>query len=91
MGCSEFTVVLAKAGTEVLVRRGETILDALRRSSIDVSYSCEEGVCGACEVKFLAGVPVHRDSVRTAAEHDQLSTVMICCAGSRSARLILDI
>ncbi len=87
----EFTVVLAKSGTEVRVREGQTILDALRRARIEVSYCCEHGVCGACELRFLAGEPVNRDSVRSAAEHDRLSTVMICCAGSRSKRLTLDL
>ncbi len=90
-GGGRFTVVLAKSGTEVLVHNGETILDALRRARIDVSYSCEQGVCGACEVKLLAGVPVHRDLVRSAAEHERLSTIMICCAGSDSERLVLDL
>jgi tetrachlorobenzoquinone reductase len=88
---AEFTVVLAKSGTEIPVREGQTILGALRDASVDVSYSCEQGVCGACEVKFLSGDPVHRDSVCTSAEHDQLSTLMICCAGSRSRRLTLDL
>ncbi len=88
---AEFPVVLAKSGAEILVRRGESILDALRNASVDVSYSCEQGVCGACELRFLAGDPVHRDMVRTAEEHDRLSTLMICCAGSRSKRLTLDL
>jgi vanillate O-demethylase ferredoxin subunit len=88
---SEFSVVLAKSRTEVLVHRGETILSALRDAAIDVAYSCEEGVCGACEVRFLAGEPLHRDRVRTAAEHDRLCTVMICCAGSKTKRLTLDL
>jgi len=88
---TDFTVVLAKSGTEVLVRSGESILNALRDASVEVSYSCEEGVCGACEVRFLAGAPLHRDAVRSADEHDRLSTVMICCARSRSERLTLDL
>jgi vanillate O-demethylase ferredoxin subunit len=87
----EFTVVLARSGIEVPVQKGQSILDALRNAAVEVSYSCEEGVCGACEVRFLAGAPLHRDSVRTAAEHDRLSTLQICCAGSRSARLTLDL
>jgi tetrachlorobenzoquinone reductase len=88
---TDFTVVLAKSGTEVLVRSGETILNALREARVEVSYSCEEGVCGACEVRFLAGTPLHRDAVRSADEHDRLSTLMICCARSRSERLTLDL
>jgi ferredoxin len=91
MPLDEFTVVLAKSKTEILVRHGQTILDALRDARVDVSYSCEQGVCGACETKYLSGHPVHRDMVRTPEEHEQLSTVMICCAGSRSNRLTLDI
>jgi ferredoxin len=87
----EFTVVLAKSGGEIAVRQGETILEALLNAHIDVQYSCEQGICGACEVKFLSGTPEHRDMVRSAEEHDQISTLMICCAGSRSKRLTLDI
>lgn len=59
----EFTVLLAKSGIEVPVRADQSILDALRDAAIDVSYSCEQGICGACEVKFLAGDPLDRKSV----------------------------
>jgi tetrachlorobenzoquinone reductase len=87
----DFTVVLAKRGMKIPVRKGQSILDALRDAAVEVSYSCEEGLCGACEVKFLAGDPVHRDFVRTPEEHERLSTLMICCARSRSKTLTLDI
>jgi tetrachlorobenzoquinone reductase len=87
----DFSVVLAKSKREVRVRRGDTILNALREASVEVSYSCEEGVCGACEVKYLSGVPLHRDHVRTATEHERLRTVMICCAGSKTGHLTLDL
>jgi ferredoxin len=87
----EFTVVLARSGTEIAVRDGETILGALLNARIEVSYSCEQGVCGACETKLLSGTAEHRDSVRSPEEHARLSTLMICCAGSRSKRLTLDL
>jgi tetrachlorobenzoquinone reductase len=87
----EFTLVLARSGLEIAVRKGETILEALLNARIDVSYSCEQGVCGACETKFLAGTPQHRDMVRSPEEHDEISTLMVCCAGSRSKRLTLDL
>jgi vanillate O-demethylase ferredoxin subunit len=89
--CDEFTVVLARSGTEIAVQRGETILGALLNARIDVSYSCEQGVCGACETKLLSGTPEHRDFVRSPEEHARLATLMICCAGSRSKRLTLDL
>ena len=87
----DFTVFLAKSQREVHVRSGQTILEALRDASVPLSYSCEEGVCGACEVKYLEGTPVHRDSVRPATEHERLGTLMICCAGCRSERLTVDL
>jgi vanillate O-demethylase ferredoxin subunit len=87
----EFTVVLARSGHEIPVRKGQTILEALLNARIDVSYSCEQGVCGACETKFLSGTPQHRDLVRSPEEHDEMATLMVCCAGSRSKRLTLDL
>jgi vanillate O-demethylase ferredoxin subunit len=87
----EYTVVLARSGAEIPVHHGETILGALLNARIDVSYSCEQGICGACETKLLSGTPEHRDSVRSPEEHARLSTLMICCAGSRSKRLTIDL
>ena len=86
-----FVVELARSGRRFVVSEGQSILGTLRDAGVDLSYSCEEGVCGACEVKFLAGTPDHRDFVRTAEEHDRRSTVIICQAGCKSDRLILDL
>jgi tetrachlorobenzoquinone reductase len=86
-----FVVVLARSGREFTIPRGESILGTLRDAGIDLAYSCEEGICGACEVKFLAGTPEHRDLVRAPEEHDRDSTVIICQAGCKSPKLVLDI
>ena len=86
-----FIVELARSGREVVVREGESILGALRNAGVEAAYSCEEGICGACEVKFLAGVPEHRDFFREPSEHDRDSTVIICQARCKSQRLVLDL
>jgi tetrachlorobenzoquinone reductase len=86
-----FTVVLARSGREVFVEAGDTILFALICAGIEVEFSCEEGLCGACETKVLAGTPVHRGTAYHIAEHERRSTALICCAGSRSERLVLDL
>jgi tetrachlorobenzoquinone reductase len=86
-----FIVELARSGRLFTVKVGNSILGTLREAGVDLAYSCEEGICGACEVKFLAGVPEHRDSVRSPEEHDRNSTVIICQAGCKSARLVLDV
>jgi ferredoxin-NADP reductase len=86
-----FTVHLARQKRDIEVAAGETILNSLIAAGIDVAYSCEEGVCGACETKVLEGTPLHRDAVRSPEEHQQRRTFMICCSLSRERRLVLDI
>ena len=86
-----FTVRLARAGKSILVNPGKTILGALLDAGVEVDYSCSQGVCGTCETRVLDGVPDHRDMVLTKAEQDANGSMMICCSGSRSACLVLDL
>jgi vanillate O-demethylase ferredoxin subunit len=86
-----FTVVLAKSGREVFVAAGETILDAVLAAGIEAPHSCMEGVCGSCEASVLDGLPDHRDLVLSSAEKAANRTMMICCSGSKGARLTLDL
>lgn len=85
-----FQVELARSRKTVTVQPGETILDALARAGVDMPSSCQQGICGACEVKVLAGTPDHRDEILTAAEKAANSTMMICCSGSLGPKLVLD-
>lgn len=86
-----FAVRLAKSGKVVPVERGCTILDAVLAAGVDVSYSCREGVCGTCETAVLDGTPDHRDLVLSKAEHAANKSMMICCSGSLTAELVLDL
>jgi tetrachlorobenzoquinone reductase len=86
-----FVVELKRSGKEFIIPPGKSILEVLRDGGLDVSYSCEQGICGACETRVISGVPEHRDSVLTPAEQAANNTVMICCAGSKTERLVLDL
>jgi len=86
-----YVVTLAKSGKEVRVNEGETLLKALQAAGIEVTYSCEEGVCGACETRVLSGTPDHRDMILSDRERAEGKTMMICCSGSKSDRLVLDL
>jgi vanillate O-demethylase ferredoxin subunit len=86
-----FDVVLARSGRTVFVPEHSTILDALLAAGVEPAYSCLEGVCGTCETKVLEGIPDHRDVVLTAQERASNRTMMICCSGSKSPRLVLDL
>ncbi|HET6523089.1 PDR/VanB family oxidoreductase [Sphingopyxis sp.] len=86
-----FEIELARSGDVYWVEEGSTILDTLIQADVDVPYSCEEGICGACEAKVLGGEPDHRDSYLSDEDRASGAMVLICCSGSKSPRLILDL
>jgi ferredoxin-NADP reductase len=90
-GSDSSFVVETSDGTEVQVGADESILDALRRTGIPALSSCQEGICGTCETKVLAGVPDHRDQLLSEEERESGETMMICVSRCRSERLVLDI
>ena len=86
-----YEVVLAKSSRRFEVTPGKTILDTLLDNGIEAQYACSQGVCGTCMTKVLEGEPDHRDDYLTPEEKASNGCVMICCSGSRSARLVLDL
>ena len=86
-----FVVELARSGQEFVIPEGESILQVLLAAGVDVDYSCELGICGACEQRVLAGTPEHHDAILSEEEQASNTKVMICCAGCKSERLVLDL
>jgi ferredoxin len=85
-----FTVELKRSGREFFIPPGRTILEVLIDEGVDVDYSCELGICGTCEQRVIAGIPEHRDCVLSEDEQAENTRVMICCAGCKTDRLVLD-
>ena len=86
-----FEVRLARSNRTLKVQPGKTILDALLDAGIAVNYSCAEGVCGTCETRVVDGIPDHRDLFLSKEEHATNKTMMVCCSGTKSPVLTLDI
>ncbi|WP_028228538.1 PDR/VanB family oxidoreductase [Paraburkholderia ferrariae] len=86
-----FVVELRKSRKTLTVPQGKTILGVVREAGVPVSYSCEEGVCGACEVRVLEGQPDHRDAILSEPEKAASKTMIICCSGCKGDRLVLDL
>jgi tetrachlorobenzoquinone reductase len=86
-----FLVELARSGRVFAIAPGETILDRLLDEGVNAVCSCREGVCGQCETRVLAGIPDHRDGVLTPQEREAGRSMMICCSGSKSSKIVLDI
>jgi ferredoxin-NADP reductase len=85
-----FWVELARSGEEYFIPPGKKVLEVLFDAGVDVDYSCELGICGACETKIISGEPIHHDAVLSEEEQATNEKVMICCCGCKTERLVLD-
>lgn len=86
-----FDVELARTGRTLEVPADRSILDTLIEAGFDLTYSCQEGVCGSCETVVLEGDVEHRDFVLSDAEKSRSKSMMICCSRARGTRLVLDL
>ncbi|SAK62593.1 PDR/VanB family oxidoreductase [Caballeronia ptereochthonis] len=84
-----FDIELRRSQKTLTVPPGESIVDVMRANGIEVDTSCCEGYCGTCMTRYLAGEPLHRDSVLD--DEDREEFVMICCSRSKSTKLVLDL
>ncbi|GLY89900.1 PDR/VanB family oxidoreductase [Actinoallomurus iriomotensis] len=90
-GDTAFTVTCGRSGGTFTVEPGVSILKTLRAGGMDLPSSCEEGICGTCETRVLAGEPDHRDFLLTDAEKAAGGSMMLCVSRSRSPELVLDL
>ncbi len=58
---------------------------------MDVNVSCEQGICGACLLPVLDGVPDHRDVFLSVAERDANRCFTPCCSRAHSPTLTIDL
>jgi vanillate O-demethylase ferredoxin subunit len=90
-GDRAFRVQIASSGQVHEVPAGQTVVQALQAHGIEIPVSCEQGVCGTCITRVLAGECDHRDlyfSDEEKARHDQFTP---CCSRARSPLLVLDL
>lgn len=86
-----FQVEIASSGKIYSVAADQSITDALRVHGIDIPTSCEQGVCGTCVTRVIAGEPDHRDEYFTEEERKRGDQCTPCCSRSKSAILVLDL
>lgn len=86
-----YEVVLSRSGLSLPVPAGSSILEVVTQAGINVLTSCREGICGSCETTILEGEADHRDAILSPDEQAEHKTMMICCSGAKSARLVLDL
>ncbi|OUL99594.1 PDR/VanB family oxidoreductase [Variovorax sp. JS1663] len=86
-----YEVQLARSGKTLSVEAGKTLLDTLLDAGVPIQYSCSQGICGTCCTPVLEGTPDHRDDYLTDEEKAANRAMMVCCSGSLTPRLVLDI
>lgn len=86
---NEFEVRLERRGITVSVGADETTLAAIRREVPGVAYSCQQGFCGTCKVRVLAGEVDHRD--RSLADADRADSMLTCVSRSAGGSLVIDL
>lgn len=86
-----YALLLARSGRRVEVCSGKTMLDALLDAGVEVPYGCMQGVCGSCQTRVLDGIPDHRDAILDEALRASNTAVIVCCSGSRTPELTLDL
>ena len=86
-----YIVTLARSQRSLQIKPGQSLLDGLIAIGVEPTFSCQQGICGTCEVKVLEGTPDHRDMVLTEAEKAGNDRMMVCCSGAKSAGLVLDL
>ncbi|MBO1269915.1 PDR/VanB family oxidoreductase [Arthrobacter cavernae] len=86
-----FELELARSKRCITVGTDETVLSALSDAGVPVLSSCNEGVCGTCEVSVLRGTPEHRDSLLNDAERAKNDRMFVCVSRAITDRLVLDL
>ncbi|MGW3207861.1 PDR/VanB family oxidoreductase [Streptomyces sp. NPDC001135] len=87
-GDAQFEVELRRSGRTLTVPADSTVLHAVRGELPDTAYSCEQGFCGTCQQRVLAGEIDHRDELLT--DEERADSMLICVSRSKSDRLVLD-
>jgi ferredoxin len=86
-----FEVVCEASGLTLQVPPDKAVLAVLNEAGIEVPCSCEQGICGTCEVRVISGEVDHRDSILSSGERAANASMMTCVSRARGGRLVLDI
>lgn len=87
-GAKSYILRRSTTGAEMEVEAGGSMLAALWELGAKVDSSCEGGICGACEVRWLQGQPIHRD--RVLSPERRRTHLMACVAQCASERLVVE-
>lgn len=80
-----FELELTRSQRVLSVPANRSALDVMLDRDPATPYSCQQGFCGTCKVRVLAGEVDHRG--RTAQDGDEM---LVCVSRAKSGRLVID-
>ncbi|MGO9930132.1 MAG: PDR/VanB family oxidoreductase [Mycobacterium sp.] len=80
-----FDLELARSQRVLSVPANRSALDVMRDRDPTTPYSCQQGFCGTCKVKVLAGQVDHRG--RTVVGDDEM---LVCVSRANGDRVVID-
>lgn len=86
-----FEILLNRSGRVVRVEADQSVTDALATAGVVLQTSCEQGICGTCLTRVLAGTVDHRDLYLTPEEQALNDQFLPCCSRALSPQLVLDL
>ncbi|RQS68224.1 flavodoxin reductase [Burkholderia sp. Bp8963] len=86
-----FDVQLASTGKVYRIPVDKSVAASLAEHGVRIPTSCEQGVCGTCVTRVLAGDVEHLDCVLTPAQRERHGHFTPCCSRAKGDLLVLDI
>ena len=86
-----YKVKIKPSGHEFEVEKGETILDAAMRQSIDLPYGCRSGACGSCVGYVLKGEVSYEDQPMALSEDMIEENMALFCSAMANSDLEISI
>lgn len=90
MGGDVFQVKIASTGQVLTIPEDRSVVEVLKDAGIEVTVSCEQGVCGSCLTGVLEGELEHRDLFMTDKEHAEGKQFTPCCSRGKGL-VVLDL
>lgn len=69
-------MVTVNTKQSIQVDKDQSLLDALHKADIPLSFACRIGICGSCEVKVCNGVVLHNDTFLT--DNEKQDKMLAC-------------
>lgn len=87
----EVQLKFSRSGITISMDENSTILAGIREAGIEITTSCERGVCGACETEIVSGQAHHLDQIMGDEEKSCNEFVFPCVSKVANEYLEIDL